>query len=1139
MVKEGKKSKRGPRDDRSVSSRGTKGTRGKSPKAGRKGDKGKRGKSPKPKSRKEGKGKDSSGNKNPENILEYIPQEYLDNVETAEPVLHFLPKMVASTDESGASGSTPGSGVQSNTKFPNLRVLLSAAEDDIRLHRARLQAAKANNINFLRSYKIENDEMWLLRQQRLNERTLMLSKLNTERSMILKELQESNVKGLTPQEMTQVQLARWQRALELYVYKPPKLAQAETAEEIERDLEFLGLLEKLLEHITEEEDMSEILSQAADMCSTLVDVTKQIVKDATEQVAEAEDVYQIRLEAHELFGRNALTRTEEIQNQFRINGRAALQIGNQLEFAESKRKRCESASVLIRRWWLMENTAEQESLSGEELNVEEEVRGVVPLASCRMDPLFTRRENSLDAARSLKQLRQVVRSRSGNANMSVERSDATVSRRFDLTANLIKRTSEALEQRLLNDFSEIYAKGGVYEFTTKPRAGQIEWKKLKDLARALNLFDNGRNLLERYVQLVIGTRLPELFDSAKIKSSGEEKEEENDDEEEFDMEATRSELTKLFHQLSEVCMEEFQLIAYIFDNPDADVGMGEVIPLKIARALCTRVIGDHKNGLQSRINDLLDSIDRKTDFDAGAKKLDTFVVIHEKASGLFSLLRDSAEKLVLQTDDSDKNADTTAVDSLKAFLNSQEAGLNNSHRHGYLNLELRLLHHECCNALDQAGCILMAPARIRVDQNLLEKGVLEEYRAPLLPISKNSIKRAGFNELLSGPLKQSVLRQPLIHATDSLARARLMFGSGKDGGETSARVITSIYSQMCNFYGQAFLYPIAEALQEMLKSSAPFAAPQLPFNEDEAAHDMGVDPAFWVALERIHAAAKAFDREMWAESKKGSLRVWELLSMNGENSSAIAAGRDCRIEFFSELEHRGEDAVLRALDTLSAHIQWIVVTGAEAMLSSGGARLFNQLSGQSGGPYAMSSGTSLEAPNSPAVKSLCYCLRVQFVQVQSALTPQSLSSFWTALSMRIYDILVTRLLQHWYVSTVGAVILARDVEALRSVSTLAGTKHDHWDILRELLTLYMTPPDALKIMLVGSEGDASSGKGLFQRAGREQSLVFMSRRVDFRYKTGQGLRKSIWATQLLDELKVRDPSDGHINMGLFAAGRRV
>lgn len=185
----------------------------------------------------------------------------------------------------------------------------------------------------------------------------------------------------------------------------------------------------------------------------------------------------------------------------------------------------------------------------------------------------------------------------------------------------------------------------------------------------------------------------------------------------------------------------------------------------------------------------------------------------------------------------------------------------------------------------------------------------------------------------------------------------------------------------------------------------------------------------------------------------------------------------------------------------------------------------------------MSSGSSLEAQNSPAVKSLCYCLRVQFVQVQSALTPQSLSAFWTALSMKLYDILVARLLEHWYVSTVGAVILNRDVEALRSVATLAGTKHDHWDTLRELLTLYMTPPDNLKIMLIGQEGDSSAGHGLFQRAGREQSLVFMSRRVDYRYKTAQGLRKSVWATQLLEELKVRDPSDGHINIGLFAAGR--
>ena len=719
--------------------------------------------------------------------------------------------------------------------------------------------------------------------------------------------------------------------------------------------------------------MSDILRQAADMCSTLVDVTKQIVKDASDQIADAEDSYQVRLEAHELFCRNALARTEEIQNQFRINGRAALQIGNQLEFAESKRRRCESASILIRRWWLLESLADQEAVSGDELRVNEEVRGAIPLTSCRMDPLFTRPENSLEAARSLKQLRQVVRSR-GNATASAniqsgqwEKTDAGSSRRFDLTAKLIQRTSDALEQRLLNTFSQVYSKGGTYDFShSKPRPGIIAWQELRDLALALTLFDNGRALHKRYVDIVVGTRFPELFDASSIKKSGEVGEDAlgvND--KEFDMDATRSKLSSLFHRVSEVCMEEFQLIAYVFDyskhGNEVELAHFENVPLTVARALCTRVIGDPENGLQSRINDLLDSIDRRSDSDTGAKKLDTFVVIHEKAAGLFALLKDAAERLLRPSDRGSSSGPNgqlsssqptfAAVESLKAFLTSQEVSLNNSHRHGYLNLELRLLHHECCSALDQAGCTLTRPVALKVDHKLLESGKIQDYNAPLLPLDKESLKRSGFNDILSGPLKQSVLRQPLIHATDSLARARLMFGSGREGGEAAARVITSIYNQMCTFYGQAFLYPIVEALQEMLKTNPPNQAPQLPFDEEQPAHDMGVDPAFWVALERIHSAAKAFDREMWAENRKESNRVWEILNTSGEGtgvSNSLSLARECRVEFFTELEHRGEDAILRALDTLSAHIQWILVTGGEAMLATGGARIFNQLTGQSG-----------------------------------------------------------------------------------------------------------------------------------------------------------------------------------------------
>jgi len=68
-------------------------------------------------------------------------------------------------------------------------------------------------------------------------------------------------------------------------------------------------------------------------------------------------------------------------------------------------------------------------------------------------------------------------------------------------------------------------------------------------------------------------------------------------------------------------------------------------------------------------------------------------------------------------------------------------------------------------------------------------------------------------------------------------------------------------------------------------------------------------------------------------------------------------------------------------------------------------------------------GSSLENANSPAVKSLTFCLRAQFVHIQAALTPQSLSAFWTALSMRLYDILVTRLLQHYYISMVVSIVV--------------------------------------------------------------------------------------------------------------------
>lgn len=416
---------------------------------------------------------------------------------------------------------------------------------------------------------------------------------------------------------------------------------------------------------------------------------------------------------------------------------------------------------------------------------------------------------------------------------------------------------------------------------------------------------------------------------------------------------------------------------------------------------------------------------------------------------------------------------------------------------------------------------------------MADNGVLEEYRAPIIPILARYLLSC---DMLSGPLKKSVSRQPLIHATDSLARARLMFGTGMKGGETTARVIASIYSQMCNFYGKAYLYPIVEALGSRLSKSAPGGMPPLQFDESDAAHDMGVPAQFWVSLEYIHSAAKQFDRELWAETRPGSARVWETLIGTGSTASMNNA-KKCRLQFFAELESRGEEAIVAALDTLTNHIRWILVSGGESAAAIGGNRFFSGAAGT--GPYAIPPGTSLDQANSAAVRLLTFCLRAQFVNVHAALTQQSLAAFWNAVSKRLYDVFVPRLLQHYSVTTVGAVILARDVEALRSVAMLSGANNNaHWDNLRELVTLYMTPPIALKSMLVGPDGDANSAKGLFRRVGRYTSLVFMSRRGDYRVKTAQGPRKSPWVVELLDDLGVQDPTDGAIKMGFFAAEQK-
>ena len=193
------------------------------------------------------------------------------------------------------------------------------------------------------------------------------------------------------------------------------------------------------------------------------------------------------------------------------------------------------------------------------------------------------------------------------------------------------------------------------------------------------------------------------------------------------------------------------------------------------------------------------------------------------------------------------NSNAQAVASLTQFLTSQEKNLSSGQRRGYFNLELRLLHHDCCSNLGGNGGKLMKPMKAKEDGQRVITGFggLADYRAPIVSLDKKHIREAGFAALLKGPLKQSVSRQPLIHATDALARARLMFGTGSGGSggdvvDSTARVVITIFTQMCNFYGQSYLYPILESLAEMINSNPPNSPPVLPFDETAKAHDLGI-----------------------------------------------------------------------------------------------------------------------------------------------------------------------------------------------------------------------------------------------------------------------------------------------------------
>ena len=122
----------------------------------------------------------------------------------------------------------------------------------------------------------------------------------------------------------------------------------------------------------------------------------------------------------------------------------------------------------------------------------------------------------------------------------------------------------------------------------------------------------------------------------------------------------------------------------------------------------------------------------------------------------------------------------------------------------------------------------------------------------------------------------------------------------------------------------------------------------------------------------------------------------------------------------------------------------------------------------------------------------------------------------------VFGIFVERLLTKQKVTMFGAVVLSRDVECFQDVCLLGGsissaytdtitTAKFKFDLLREIIVIYMVPPESLKQVIIGDDNSDDGKNSLFKRIDKSKLINFLQRRAD--WKTSYG-RISHYASEL-------------------------
>ena len=416
------------------------------------------------------------------------------------------------------------------------------------------------------------------------------------------------------------------------------------------------------------------LQQAAQIASQIDTRVSSLTSDVHENYANAKDQMRMRLTEGYLKGcDDLLMRLKNVEGRYakildNPTTRRTTQTdgglkknGSIYDIADRAKTlgRIDEANQILNLWWKMEDLtrlisldngikhrAKRDILECKGLNGIGDV--VVEGGKEIVDLIFRDKEKQLEAAVALSYLRRISKSGAhsdGGGDKQFGEGDHSSTtavhstNRFIKTGITVQLVSDALEERLLRDFYERYALGGIYDFVdvgaeddadSDGGEHKIDVRGLRSVANALDFFDNGRNLHKRYVQQVLAGRFSDLgtiFEDSKTTPEMRERrastnpfEDDSEDSDEGvegpeeteirhsnridDNNKLSEKFTTLFDHIGSVCSAEFGLISRVFSN-DKRSGSRRNNSTGVAKMLIDRVLADPTCAVQTKIDEFL------------------------------------------------------------------------------------------------------------------------------------------------------------------------------------------------------------------------------------------------------------------------------------------------------------------------------------------------------------------------------------------------------------------------------------------------------------------------------------------------------------------------------------------------------